>query len=415
MDRTKATDEPRTGTVLDGIRVIDLSQGAAGPTCGALLGDLGADVVKLEPPGGEWGRVLGPPFTAGVASAFLAMNRNKRSVVVDLKRPGGREVVLRLARRADVILESFRPGVAERLGVGYDDVSTGNPGLVYVAISAWGRHGPWRDQPGVDGAVQAVSGIMSVTGTAEGPPVKVGTPAADMAGGFVAVQAVLASLYVRERTGRGQRADVSLLQSLLAFQLPVLAMYLATGEPVGRQGSAAPYAAPNEAYATRDGHLMVAAYTPDRWPRLCAVLGRPELADDPRYDTNEKRVRNRDALREVMEALFRARPTAEWIEMLGAADVICAPLLDYGALVMQPHVAETNAIWTIEHPTAGTMQAVANPLEFERTPPRPLRPPPHQPGESTCEVLREHGFTERELELLLANEVVHDSSCAATG
>ncbi|MCL4290774.1 MAG: CoA transferase [Thermoleophilia bacterium] len=398
------------GSVLEGIRVLDVSQGAAGPTCGALLGDLGADVVKVEPPGGEWGRVLGPPFTEGVASAFLAMNRNKRSVVVDLKRPGGADVVRRLARGSDVVLESFRPGVADRLGIGYEDLAAGNPRLVYVAISAWGQEGPWRDQPGVDGAVQAVSGIMSVTGTPDGPPVKVGTPAADMSGGFVAVQAVLAALYVRERTGRGQRADVSLLQSLLAFQLPVLAMYLATGEPVGRLGSAAPYAAPNEAYATRDGHLMVAAYTPDRWPRLCAALGRPELAGDPRFDTNEKRVRDRGALREELEGLLRARTTAEWVEELGRADVICAPLLDYGALVQEPHLAETGALWPLEYQAGGTMRTVANPLRLEQAPPRPRRAPPHRPGESTCEVLREHGLAEAELERLLAGGVVEDPS-----
>ncbi len=375
-----------------------------------LLGDLGAEVVKVEPPGGEWGRVLGPPFTEGVATSFLAMNRNKRGVVVDLKRPGGREVVRRLARESDVFLESFRPGVADRLGVGYDDLSAENPRLVYVAISAWGPRGPWRDRPGVDGAVQAVSGIMSITGTPDGPPVKVGVPAADMTGALFGVQAVLAGLYVRERTGRGQRADISLLQSLLAFQIPVLSMYLGTGEPVGRVGSAAPYAAPNEAYRTLDGHIMVAAYTPERWPRLCAALGHPELATDPRFETNEKRVRGRAELTAVLEPLFQARRTEEWVELLDAADVICAPLLDYATLAAAPHLSETGALWEVEHPTGGKVPAVRNPVGLAATPPAPRRPPPHQPGEHTCEVLREHGLDEDELEALLAAGVVQDSA-----
>ena len=199
---------------LDGTTVLDLSQGAAGPTCSMYLGDLGAEVIKVEPPGGEWGRGLGPPFVEGVAAAFLGMNRNKRSIVVDLKEPGGSEVVLRLAERCDVALESFRPGVADRLGTGYEAMAARNPRLVYTAISAFGQDGPWRDRPGVDGVAQAMGGIMSVTGTADGPPVKVGVPAADMAGGVYASQSILAALLVRERTGQGQRVDVSLLDSL---------------------------------------------------------------------------------------------------------------------------------------------------------------------------------------------------------
>lgn len=395
-----------TGAALAGVRVLDLSQGAAGPTCAMLLGDLGADIVKVEPPGGEWGRELGPPFIDGVAAAFLGMNRNKRSIVVDLKQPEGLEAVLRLAAASDVVVESFRPGVADRLGIGFERLHELNPQLVYAAVSAFGRRGPWRDHPGVDGIVQALSGIMSVTGASDGPPVKVGVPAADMTGAFFAAQAILAALYVRERTGCGQRADVSLLQSMLAFQLVPLSMYLAERELPGRNGSAAPYAAPNEAYATLDGHVMVAAYTPDRWPRLCAALGCEHLADDPRFDTNAKRVRDRASLRDELEPLFRTRSTREWVELLRTADVLCAPLLAYDELVDEPHLVETGAIGTTVHPVVGELPAVAHPVELSETPTRPRRPPPHLPGEHSEEVLREHGFGEAETQSLLASAAV---------
>lgn len=395
------------GGALDGIRVLDLSQGAAGPTAAMLLGDLGADVVKVEPPGGEWGRGLGPPFVDGVAAAYLGMNRNKRGIVVDLKRPAGRDLVLRLAARSDVVLESFRPGVADRLGVGYEALAARNPRIVYAAISAFGPQGPWRDRPGVDGVVQAMSGLMSVTGTADGPPVKVGVPAADMVGAFLAVQAVLAALLVRERTGRGQRADVSLLDGLIAFQVVPLSMYLAAGEPPARLGSAAPYAAPNEAFPTRDGYVMVAAYTPERWARLCRALGRPELATDPRFDSNEKRVRARAELQRELGEIFRTRTTAEWVRDLEAADVLCGPLLSYPELVEEEHVRRSGLLLEVEHPTAGPVRAVACPLRLSATPAAHRRRAPVVPGEHTEAVLAEAGLSRREIDALFEEGIVH--------
>lgn len=394
---------------LDSIRVLDLSQGAAGPTCAMALGDLGADVFKVEPPGGEWGRGLGPPFVNGVAAAFLGMNRNKRSVVIDLKSPGGAEVVLRIAESCDVALESFRPGVADRLGIGYEAMAANNPRLVYAAISAFGQEGPWRDRPGVDGVAQAMGGLMSVTGTADGPPVKVGVPAADMAGGMYATQSILAALLARERTGRGQRVDVSLLDSLLAYQVVPLSMFLAGGEPIPRLGSAAPYSAPNEAFPTSDGHVMVAAYTPKRWAALCAALGRPELENDKRFNTNEKRVQGRTALREVLEPLFRTRTTASWVELLDSADVLCGPLLDYGQLVEEEQVITGGALVTVEHPAIGEMRAPAFPGRLSDTWADPSGPPPPVPGEHSEEILKECGFDDDEIRALLDQGVVRRS------
>lgn len=403
------------GPALAGVRVLDLSQGAAGPTCSMLLGDLGADVVKVEPPGGEWGRGLGPPFADGTGAAvsYLAMNRNKRSVVVDLKHPRGRDVVLRLAVASDVFLESFRPGVAERLGIGYEDVAARRPEVVYASISAFGRDGPWRDLPGVDGVVQAMGGIMSVTGDPDGPPVKVGVPAADMLGAFCCAQAVLAALYVRERTGKGQRADVSLLRSLLAFQLVPISAFLATGEQPDRLGSAAPYAAPNEVFATRDGHVMVAAYTPERWRRLCETLGRPGLASDPRFDTNEKRVLDRPALNGVLAPVFSERTTAEWVGLLRAADLICGPLHGYRELLDHEHVRQSGVLCVTEHPVAGEQAGIGPAFELSASPLRPQRPSPVFPGEDSQEVLSELGFEAGEIEDLLEAGAVRDAARAA--
>jgi len=388
---------------LDGLCVLDLSQGAAGPTCAMYLGEMGADVIKVEPPGGEWGRSLGPPFVAGVAAAFLGMNRAKRSIVVDLKRPGGPDVVLRLAAGCDVVLESFRPGVADRLGIGYGAVSEHNPTVVYAAISAFGQEGPWRMRPGVDGVAQAMSGIMSVTGTADGPPVKVGVPAADMAGGVFASQAILAALVDRERNGRGQRVDVSLLDALLAFQVVPLSMYLAGGTPQ-RLGSAAPYAAPNEAYPTSDGYVMVAAYTPKRWPALCEALGRPDLATDPRFDSNEKRVTSRAELNEALEPLFKTKTTTEWIDLLDAVDVLCGPLLGYEQLLAQEQVA--GSIVSVTHPVTGEIRAPGGPARMSAHPGARGGPPPPVPGEHTAAVLAEHGFNDEEIARLIDREVV---------
>ncbi len=391
---------------LAGTSVLDLSQGAAGPTCAMALGDLGASVIKVEPPGGEWGRLLGPPFVGGVAASFLGMNRNKRSIVIDLKHPAGAEVVLRLADRCDVALESFRPGVADRLGIGYQVMAARNPRLVYAAISAFGQEGPWRDRPGVDGVAQAMGGIMSVTGTEDGPPVKVGVPAADMAGGMYTTQAILAALLSRERSGIGQRVDVSLLDALLAYQVVPLSMFLASGESPKRLGSAAPYAAPNEAFPTRDGHVMVAAYTPQRWPALCDVLGAPVLATDPRFDTNEKRVRGRPALRETLEPLFRERTTAEWIDLLDAADILCGPLLSYPELVGEEHVIQGGTLGTVDHPATGPVRAPVFPGRLSGTPIDVSGPPPPIPGEHTVAILDENGFAGNEIETLLGEGIV---------
>lgn len=397
---------------LDGIRVLDLSAGAAGPICTMVLGDLGADVIKVEPPEGEWGRTLGPPFVRGVAAAFLGMNRNKRSIVVDLKRPGAAEVIRQLASWSDVFVESFRPGVTARLGVDYAALSATNPRLVYCAITAFGDRGPWRDKPGVDGIVQAASGLMSVTGTADGPPVKVGVPAADMVGGHLAVEAILAALVARERTGGGQRVEIALLDALIAFQAVPLSMYFASGDPPARLGSAAPYAAPNEAFPTQDGYIMVAAYTPQRWKSLCDVLGRPDLAVDPRFADNAQRVRNRADLARILSEVFRQRTTAEWVRVLEEADILCGPLITYPELGTHPQVAANEMIVSLAHPELGTNRVPGIPQRLAHTP-ASVRLPAPLVGEHTDDVLREAGFSPDEIAHLRADAVIGTAASTA--
>lgn len=390
---------------LDGIRVLDLSQGAAGPTAGMVLGEYGAQVIKVDPPEGDWGRRLGPPFLGEDAAAYWGMNRNKRSMVVNLKTPQGVEVVRTLARQSDVLLESFRPGVLERLGIGYELLSRDHPELIYCAISAFGQDGPWRDKPGVDGIIQAMSGLMSVTGESGGQPVKVGVPAADMTAALVAVQGILLALLSRSRTGHGQRVDVSLLDSLFFFQTVPWAMYLVSGRSPGRQGSAAPYSSPNEVYPTADGFLMVAAYWPDRWKRLTRILGCPELMDDPRFFDVGARVTNRQALFEALAERFRLRTTKEWQQILEAEDILCAPVMDYDQLAQIPHVLSLERFPRLDHPAIGPTPGVRMPARLSESPSHPQGPSPLV-GEHTREILAEAGYARGQIETLVAEGAV---------
>ncbi len=371
---------------LEGVRVLDISQGAAGPIAAMVLGEYGADVIKVDPPGGEWGRKLGPPFIGDQAAAYLGMNRNKRSIVVDLKRSSGREVLLSLVQACDVILESFRPGVLDRLGFTYQALASERPEIIWCSITAFGQDGPWRDKPGLYGIVQAMSGIMSVTGEPDGAPVKVGVPAADTVAGLVASQGILLALLVRQATGQGQRVDTSLLDSMLMFQTVPWSMFQASGKSPGRQGSAAPYAAPNEAFPTKDGHIMVAAYWPDRWRKFTEVIEHPELADDSRFSDVAHRVANRKELHRELSGIFRKTSTDQWVKKLEGADVVCAKIYDYESLAGEGHLDNEERFPTVYHPSLGKMPGVGMPAKLSLTPARIQRAAP-LPGEHTIEIL----------------------------
>ena len=343
---------------LEGLRVIDFTQIAAGPTCTMMLADRGADVIKVEPPSGELGRQLGPPWIKGHSVIQLALNRNKRGIVLDLKDAADVEFAQTLIADADIVVESFRPGVMERLGLGYPTLKTRHPGLIYCSISAYGQAGADRERPGVDGAIQAVSGLMSTTGFADGPPIKMQAPVIDMVTGFFATMAILDALLLRSQGASGKWLDVSMYSCAMQLQQTALASYLTSGDLPERTGNAAPYSAPNEAYETADGWLLVAAYHPDRWRSFCACLNMPHLVDDHRFATSPLRVANRHELTMLIAPMLKRRTTQQWVEKLSSVDIICSPVLDYQAVthseqfkraglsaqVMQPGIGEVNVV-----------------------------------------------------------------------
>ncbi len=390
---------------LANITVLDFSQVGAGPACGMLLGDLGAEVIKIEAPGGDIGRKLGPPWQEGESVVSMSFNRNKRSLVLDLKKPEARAVAERMAAAADVVLESFRPGVMDKLGVGYAALSAKFPRLVFCSVSAYGQDGPWRDKPGVDGIVQAVSGLMSQVGAEGSPPMKLQIPAADLVTAFLAATAVLAALRVRDATGRGQHLDMSLYNSALMLQQSAIASYLSSGELPARSGSAAPYSAPNEAYPTRDGWIMIAAYHEDRWSALCEVLGEEGLAARPEFATSPLRVANRGKLMQELSRLLAAKSTAEWQAALEAADVICGPIAGYDAVLASPQLAHNGAIVEMRHPKAGRVRTVGAALGDRDAQSRVHLPPP-MIGEHSREVLAGFGFAPQEIDALFSSGAV---------
>jgi crotonobetainyl-CoA:carnitine CoA-transferase CaiB-like acyl-CoA transferase len=357
-------------------------------------------VIKIEAPGGDLGRKLGPPWQGGESVVSMSFNRNKRSIVIDLKKPKGPAIVWCMAEQADVVLESFRPGVMDKLGIGYAAVAAKTPGIVFCSISAYGQSGPWRDKPGVDGMVQAVSGLMSTIGGKGAPPAKVQVPAVDMTTGFLATTAVLAALRERDRTGRGQHLDVNMYNSALMLQQSGIASYLSSGEKPARIGSAAPYSAPNEAYKTRDGWIMIAAYHEDRWKALCHVLGDPGLASHPDFATNPARVAKRAELAETIERHLAAKTTAEWQAAMEARDIICGPIAEYDEVMASPQLEHNGVIVEMEHPAAGTIKMPGMTLGDRGAQSRVRRAPPML-GAHSREVLEQFGFGANQIEDLL--------------
>ena len=393
-------------TALEGIRVVCFGMGGAAPLATATLGDFGAEIFKIEPRTGDWSRT-----TPGLGTREF--NRNKKGIAIDLKHPGGIALAKRMIATADVVMESFRPGVMNRLGLGYEDLRELNPRLVYCSVSAYGQTGPWRERPGVDGIIQAVSGMMSVLGRdheedqPEDEPLKISFPAVDMTGGMIAVQGILLALFARERHGVGQHVDVSLLEGALVIQKSSLTRYLSSRKLQPKTGSRAPYATPNEAYRTKDGHIMLAAYTTGRWKALCHhVLERPELETDPRFQERPVRQEHHRELKAIIESILKERTSAEWLALCEKHDLICAPINNYRDVVELEQIKARTAIETIAFPDGRTMETVAAVPKLSETPGAIRSPYPSQIGEHTREILLAVGLADAEITKLEADGVI---------
>jgi crotonobetainyl-CoA:carnitine CoA-transferase CaiB-like acyl-CoA transferase len=387
-------------SALAGLRVLELTQVMAGPFCGQVLADMGADVVKVEPLEGDaTRRSLGFRMRGDDTAAFMAVNRNKRSLALDLKDERHQAVFHRLVGDADVVLENYRPGVAARLSADWETLSAVNPRLVYASVSGFGQTGPYAQRPGYDLIAQGMAGVMSVTGEPGGEPIKCGVPVSDLAAGLYCAVAIVSAIVARERTGRGQRIDTSLFECALALSIWETAELWATGRVPEPLGSAHRLLAPYQALRTADGHITVGGNTEALWRRLCEAVGRPELVDDPRFASNEERMAHRAELAAELETALAARGADEWIAVLSEAGVPCGPIHDYREVFADAHTQAREMEARVTHPVEGEMRALGIPVKLSDTPGGIRRPAPLL-GEHTAEVLREAGLDEAEIAAL---------------
>jgi crotonobetainyl-CoA:carnitine CoA-transferase CaiB-like acyl-CoA transferase len=385
-------------TMLEGIRVLDLSRVIAGPYCATMLGDLGADVIKIErPPVGDDLRVL--RGKNGISASFSAINRNKRGIAVDLQRPEGVKIALELARRADVVVENFLPGVAAKLGLGYAAVSAVNPAVVYVSVTGFGQNGPHSRRPGYNTIAQGMSGLMALTGHPGDPPTRVAGSTSDLAAAWVAFGSVSAALVHRFRTGQGQHLDVNLLASSLSLLPDPTAIYFDTGVRPQREGNRNPAIAPGGAYKTRDGYINIVIMNQDQWGRFCGALGEPELEKEPRFATNTERIARYDEFVAYVESRLATAATAEWIERFEAAQIAAGPVYEFHEVFEDAQVRHLGLVATFEQPGLGPVHALPFPARASATPADIRRPAPLL-GQHTREVLTELGYTEVQIEQL---------------
>jgi formyl-CoA transferase/CoA:oxalate CoA-transferase len=394
-------------SALDGTIVLDFTRHMSGPYGTLLLGDFGADVIKVESmPNGDPTRRMGTAFIHGESGMFLIWNRSKRSLALDTRKPESAEIIARLAHKADILAENFRPGVADEMGIGYEAMSALNPRLVYLSISAFGPHGPLAQYPGTDPVVQAMSGVMSLTGEADGEPVLVGLPIADFSSALVGFQAALLGLLAREKTGRGQRVDVPMLSALVFGLTTRLANYWASGVEPQRQGSAHSSVAPYQLFHASDGDVVAGAWAEDSWPRFCHAIGHAALEKDVRFASNRDRMRNITELNAILKRRFAERTVAEWEEAFHDANALFGPVLTVPQVLAHPQAQALGMVQSIEHPRAGTIPALAAPIMMSATPGAIRRPPPLF-GQHTHEVLREIGYSDAEIGRLVDQGIVH--------
>jgi crotonobetainyl-CoA:carnitine CoA-transferase CaiB-like acyl-CoA transferase len=425
--------QPTPSGPLAGVVVCDLSTVLAGPYCTMLMADLGAEVIKVEPPGGDGTRAWGPPFAGapeagraypsgdprtepgytGESAYYLAVNRNKRGLRLDLKTPAGRAVLARLLARSDVLVENHRVGGLAKSGFADEELDRLNPRLVHLAISGYGAEGPSADRPGYDFIIQAAAGLMSITGAPDaegGEPTKVGVAVSDLTTGMLGAVAVLAALNGRDRpdspaSGRGQRIDLSLLESTIAWLANQASNHLVGGLVPGRMGNQHPNITPYETYTTADGEIAVAVGSERQWPRFCAAIDRPALADDPRFVDNAARLAHRAELRQLLVEIFAAGPSAAWLARLEAAEVPCGPINDLAAVFRDPQVVARRMVETVEHPTIGPVRVTGVPYKLSATP-GSVRTPPPLLGEHSDALLEWLGYDAAEVAAMREAKVV---------
>ncbi len=394
------------GGLLAGVRVLDLSRVMSGPFCTAMLADLGAEVVKIERPGaGEDSRRFGP-FRDGESAYFLLLNRGKKSVTLDLKSGAGRGLLRRLAAVSDVLVENFRPGVTERLGIDHASLQPANPRLVYASISGFGGEGPHAGRPAYDLVVQAMSGLMDLTGQPDGPPTAAGESVADVCSGMFAAWGIVAALFARERTGEGRRVDVAMLDSVFSMLLTALSLGLYTDRRPTRVGNRHPVTYPVDSCRARDGHVVIVVPSDRAFEALCAAIGRPELAEDDRFRANAGRDAHEDELRRIIEAWTSRRTVAEAVAAMDVAGIPAAPVLSVSDLLESAHAAFRGLVSTVEHPKLGAIPLVRQPVRFSGAERPPLRPPPLL-GEHTRQILASLlGLPDPEIESLAKENVI---------
>jgi crotonobetainyl-CoA:carnitine CoA-transferase CaiB-like acyl-CoA transferase len=388
---------------LEGLKVVDLTHVMAGPTCTLMLADMGADVIKIEKiPGGDDTRRSIPPSIDGESAAFLMMNRNKRGMALDLKTAGGRRVLARLLEDADVVVENYRPGTMEKLGFDYEKLREANPGLIYCALSGFGRTGPYRQRRGFDLVAQAMSGIMSITGEGPGrPPVKCGAPLTDITCGILAAMGILAAYAHRLRTGQGQMVETSLLEAGIVQTYWQSAIAFATGRPPGPMGSAHPLNAPYQAFETADGWMVIGGGNQANWLRALDALEARHLADDPRFRENSDRIAHLKELEAALTPYFKQRATADWLARFEHVGVPAGPVYDILEMQADPQVHAREMVPEVDHARLGPVKTLGLPVKFSDTPGKVRSGAPLY-GQHTREILREHGFAEQEIEQLLA-------------
>ncbi len=398
---------------LSGVVVVDLTQIMAGPVCTMLLADMGADVIKVEKPnGGDDNRRMGPPFIHGWSAGFLSLNRNKRSLALDLRNESGLAVFHRLVEKADVVVENFRPGVMDRLGIGYADLSQRKPSLIYCTVSGFGSTGPYRHRGGFDLVAQGMSGLMSITGHPDRPPAKVGVPITDISSGLLAANGVLCAYIHAQRTGQGQMVDTSLIEAGISYTIWESSGYFAEGDIPGPLGSAHRVSAPYQALQTKDGHINIGAATQPTWEQFCRALDRDDLIEDPRFKVPGDRKKREVELAELLEETLSQRTTAEWMELLEAAGVVAGPIYNIEQVYQDPQVRARDMLVDLEDPDLGTLHNIGIPVKLSQTPGRIRRRAPAL-GEHSAEILIESGFSEEEVASLVQAGVVRTDGTGA--